>query len=90
MSIKRENLLQHELIGLETEVVESDDPSLKDKKGVIMNETRNTLVLGEGGELKTLPKEGISLLFTLPNGEEVKVKGRKLVARPEDRVKKFR
>lgn len=90
MPIKRENLLQHELIGLEAKVLGSDDPSLRKKEGVIVDETRNTLTLEEGGELKVLPKKEISLSITLPEGEDVKVEGRKLAVRPEDRVKKFR
>lgn len=89
MPIERENLLQHELIGLEAEIIESKNSNLKGKKGVIMDETRNTLTLEEGGELKVIPKKEVSLSVTLPQGEKVKVEGRKLVARPEDRVKKF-
>ncbi len=90
MSVTEGNLLQHELIGLKAEVVECTDPTKKGKKGVIMNETKNTLTLKHGGELKTIPKKEITLSITLPEGEDVKVEGRKLVARPEDRVKKFR
>lgn len=90
MSIKRENLLQHELIGLEAEVVESTDLTKIGKRGIIMNETRNTIELKENGEIKTLPKKEITLSIVLPEGEEVKVEGRKLLARPEERIKKFR
>lgn len=90
MSINRENLLQNEFIGLRAEIIESTDPSLKGKKGVIVNETRNTLTLEEDRELKVLPKREVTLSVSLPEGEKVKVEGRKLVARPEDRIKKFR
>ncbi len=90
MPITRENILQHELIGLEAEVVGSSNSDLKGKKGRIVNETKNTLTIEEGEDLKVLPKKEISLLVTLPEGENVKVEGKKLVARPEDRVKKFR
>lgn len=90
MSIKKGNLLQHELVGLRAEVVECTDPTKRGKRGVIMNETRNTLTLKEGGRLKIIPKKEVTLSIALPEGEDVKVEGRKLVARPEDRVKKFR
>ncbi|KXB01057.1 hypothetical protein AKJ41_02930 [candidate division MSBL1 archaeon SCGC-AAA259O05] len=88
--MKKGNLLQHELIGLKAEVIGSNNPSLEGKEGVIMNETRNTLTLEEDGELKILPKKEVSLSITLPEGQKVKVEGKKLLARPEDRIKKFR
>ena len=90
MPITKENVLQHELIGLKAEVVESSNPQLAGRKGKIVDETRNTLTLEEGEDLKVLPKKEVSLSVTLPKGEKVKVEGKKLVARPEDRVKKFR
>lgn len=90
MSIEKENLLQHELIGLEAEVIGSNNTSLEGKEGVIMDETKNTLTLEENGELTVLPKKEVSLSITLPEGQKVKVEGKKLLVRPEDRIKKFR
>lgn len=89
MPLTKENLLQHEFIGLQAKVIESSNPLLKDKEGTIVDETRNTLVLEEKGKLKTLPKSEIKLRVTLPNREKVKVNGKKLVARPADRIKKY-
>lgn len=90
MVINSKNLLCHELIGLEVEVAESLNPSLKGKKGVIMDETRNTLTIKEGKSLKVIPKNEVTLSISTPKGEDVKVKGRKLEARPENRIKKLR
>ncbi|MBS3815236.1 MAG: ribonuclease P protein component 1 [Hadesarchaea archaeon] len=90
MKITKDNLLQHEFIGLKAKVIESTNPSLKGKEGLIANETRNTLVLEEMGELKTLPKSEVKIRVTLPSGERLDVNGDKLVARPEDRIKKYR
>lgn len=89
MPITKENLLQHEFIGLRVEIVQSTNPSLRGKKGVIVDETRNTIVLEEDESLKTVPKQDVRLRVTLPRGEKVKVDGRKLIARPENRVKKY-
>lgn len=89
MPITKENLLQHEFIGLRVKVVESSDPTLADKEGTIVDETRNTLTLEENEELKTLPKSEVKLSVTLSNRRKVKVNGVKLVARPADRVKKY-
>lgn len=90
MPIRRENLIQHELIGLKAEVIEGSNPDLVGRKGVIVDETRNTITLSENEELKIIPKKEVTFSITLPQGEKVKVKGRKLVVRPENRVKKFR
>ncbi len=89
MSMNIRNVLQHELIGLEVEVTESTNLYLEGKKGIIMDETRNTLTIKEEGELKMLPKKEIVFSVKTPEGEKVKVKGRKIVARPEDRTKKL-
>ncbi len=88
MPIKKRNILQHELIGLEVEVVDSSDSELVGKTGKIVDETKKTLTVEEGEELKVLPKKQVSLSVSLPRGENVKVEGKKLVARPEERVKK--
>ncbi|KXA99641.1 hypothetical protein AKJ45_03740 [candidate division MSBL1 archaeon SCGC-AAA261F19] len=85
----KENLLQHEFIGLRAKVIESSDPTLKNKVGMIVDETHNTLILEENEELKTLPKSEVKLSVTLPDGEKVRVNGIRLVARPADRVKKY-
>lgn len=90
MTGDRKNPYQHELIGLKAEIVESSNPALCGKKGVIMDETRNTLKIEENGDIKVIPKKEVSLSVQLTEEKEVKMKGKKLVARPEDRVKKFR
>lgn len=89
MPITKENILQHEFIGLQAKVIKSSNSSLRGREGMIVDETRNTLVLEEKGELKTLPKSGVKLRVTLPSGEKANINGKKLVARPEDRVKKY-
>ena len=89
MSVSSENILQNELIGLKVEVTESTNETLENKRGVLVDETRNTFTLNENGELKKKKKKEITLLIQTPEGEKVKVKGRKLVVRPEDRTKKL-
>lgn len=89
MPITEKNLLQHELIGLRAKIIQSTNPSLANKEGVIVDETRNTLVLKENESLKTIPKRDVRLRLNLPEGKKVKVDGRKLIARAEDRIKKY-
>jgi ribonuclease P protein subunit POP4 len=83
MPVTARNILQHELIGLEAEVTASLNRSLEGAKGKVMMETKNTITVGT----RTVPKEGTSFIFTL-GGRRVRVDGSRLVARPEERIKK--
>ena len=53
-----------------------------------MDETRNTLTLEINKKEKNFVKEQCVFSFHLPSGEKVKVDGKILVGRPEDRIKK--
>lgn len=86
-NITPENLVKHELIGLNARVVHSSDPALIGKKGIVIDETKNMLVLNDGSKKIKIPKAHTKFHFTLPDAV-VEVDGRVLVARPEDRVKK--
>ncbi len=90
MPVNKQNLLRHELIGLSVEVADSSDQNLVGKKGTVVDETQNTIAIEEGDEVKSLQKSAVVLRVTLPDGEQVQVDGKKLVARPEDRRKKCR
>ena len=88
MNLKPESIARHELIGLTTSVVESTNPSMIELSGKIVDETRNILIIEtEKGE-KSIPKGNVSLIFTLPDGCKVKVKGSILVSQPENRIGK--
>ncbi len=82
MPITPENLPRHELIGLECEVVYSEDEKQVGIAGEVMDETRNTLRIGD----KTVEKSISRLRFTLPDGQKVKVEGELIAKRPEERV----
>lgn len=86
--ITPENLVRHELIGLQVRIEKCKAPQSKGLEGKVIDETRNTLVLESGGKQKTLIKEDSVFLFTIPSGERVRVSGKIIVARPEDRIKK--
>jgi len=83
-----ENLIRHELIGLKVRVFHSGNQSQVGMEGEVSDETRNTLVIKTATKNKTVIKNQVTLVFTLSSGEEVKVNGKLLVGRPEDRVKK--
>ena len=87
--ITKENILGHELIGLEVKVIFSTDPKRIGAKGIVVDETQNTFVVINNGKEQTLPKKECAFEFDL-NGEKVIVKGNEILKRSEDRTKEFR
>jgi ribonuclease P protein subunit POP4 len=85
---RRKVLVQHELIGLDVEVVEATDPNQRGVEGRVVDETRNTLLLESDGMEVRVPKAGNTFRFAV--GEGIIVRGDRLRYRPEDRVKKAR
>ncbi|MFH1257186.1 MAG: ribonuclease P protein component 1 [Candidatus Diapherotrites archaeon] len=86
--INARNLLAHELIGLQAEVIESTDRGRKGIKGRVVDETMNVLVVETVKGEKKVPKKEAGFVFDL-EGEKAFVEGALLLARPEDRVKVF-
>jgi len=82
------NLRKHELIGLQVAIIRSPDPSLVGIHGLVVDETRNTLVVEAGGREKRVAKEGSRFRFDVEGG--VEVDGAEILYRPEDRTKKAR
>ncbi|MDP3918912.1 MAG: ribonuclease P protein subunit [Nanoarchaeota archaeon] len=81
------NILRHELIGLEIEVVEAKNKDLIGLKGKVVDETQFTIVIAtKKGEKKVL-KMGTQLKTKIAD-EEIIIMGDSLVGRPEDRIKK--
>jgi ribonuclease P protein subunit POP4 len=85
--ISTKNLIRHELIGLPVEVVESSNMFQVGIKGMVVDETKNLLIIETRKELKKIQKKGASFIFKIPSGKRVKVDGKIIVARPEDRIK---
>ncbi|MEM0026849.1 MAG: ribonuclease P protein subunit [Ignisphaera sp.] len=86
------NIAYHELIGLQVEVISHIDPSLIGVKGVIIDETMNTLRIADANHRKivTVMKNGGIFVFTIPeNGAKAYIDGSQIVGRPEDRLKKL-
>lgn len=80
-----ETLPRHELAGLHVEVVDASSDDYVGIAGTIVDETRHTLVLGEG-MTKRVPKAHATFEFRLPDGERVVVDGERLVADPARRT----
>jgi len=91
MKYTRKNIYFHELIGLKVEVIDHSDPTLRGVKGLVVDETKNTLkILTPHGGEKVVPKHGGKFLFKLPKTVSVEVLGDLIIGRPEDRLKRVR
>ncbi len=102
MRLTPQNIIHHELIGLDTKVADSTNASLIGIEGRIVNETKNILTVDNDVQEKKIPKSCSSFIFTIPSVEgkrylplTIKVDGRLLLSQPEKRIqtkfkKKFR
>jgi RNase P/RNase MRP subunit p29 len=75
-------------IGSMMSIVESNDPTLIGRSGIVLDETKNTLVILEKDNSVRIGKSSIT--FTLDNSDVV-VQGALVGQRPEDRTnRKYR
>jgi ribonuclease P protein subunit POP4 len=75
------------IIGSKAEVYRSLDPSLLGKKGTIVDETKNMVVLSESDRRTQIPKAVVQLKIRNDRGIETIVDGRDLLAAPQERLK---
>jgi ribonuclease P protein subunit POP4 len=85
-----QNIVRHELIGLEAEVVRGSHLGYVGIRGVVADETRGMLTLRYGRDRKSVPKRGSTFRFTLPDGSQVEVEGSMILGRPETRLRRGR
>ena len=88
MNLTPESLARHELIGLFAQVELSSDPGLAGLSGQVVDETRNTFLLETKRTVLRIPKSNTSLIFTLPDGQKVRIAGSILISQPENRISK--
>lgn len=78
------------LIGRIATIIESADPSLIMRRGLIMDETKNTLLMQEAHSMKIIriPKSIVRLsLENLGSGQSLNLNGSELLSSPEERIK---
>jgi ribonuclease P protein subunit POP4 len=80
--------LKRELIGLRASVVMSSHPDLIGISGEIVDETKNMLVIRSASGDKKIPKAACVFEITLPDGNQVKIDGIKIVGSVEDRIRR--
>ena len=88
--ITPENLPIHELMGLKVRVAKSRSAPHKGLTGIVVDETKNTLVLLCGAREIVVPKKGSIFRFALPGGKAAMVEGDRIAFRPHDRPKKVK
>jgi ribonuclease P protein subunit POP4 len=88
MKIDRQNVVNHELIGLNATVVKSTNRDSVGVSGRVTDETRNIFKLESCGCEKKAAKHGNTFEFKLSESDKVLIDGDILVGRPEDRVAK--
>ncbi len=84
--ISPQNVLRHELIGLDVLVARASNPGHAGVSGRIIDETRNTLVIQTGSGEKRIPKRFSVFRLRLPDGTTVDVDGSSLETQPERRI----
>lgn len=82
-------LAREELIGCRVTIRECTDPTLDDKSGLIIDETKNTFLIEIGKKEKKVGKNIAKFEFE-KDGKKIILDGSKLIFRPEDRIKKVR
>jgi len=81
-----ENVLVHEIIGLGARIVESTDPTLNGISGLIVFESRNTILIRTGSALKQIAKKAAKKIELNTQSGVCFISGSSLIGRPEART----
>ncbi len=84
-----DRIVKEELIGRDVTIKKCTDKKWINVSGKILNETKNTFLLEIGNQNKKIAKNIAMFEFEYENRKTV-VDGKRLLYRPEDRVKKAR
>ena len=82
-----ENILRHELNGLDAKIVSANCRYIRGIHGVVVDESKNMIVLQRNGRKVLIPKSVATFRFKLADGRLVDVDGSRLMGRPESRLK---
>ena len=85
--MKKRDILKYEFIGTEAEVVDARNKANIGIKGKVVDETKNTFVIETEKGMKRVIKQNAVFEFRLGK-RRVRIDGRLLVGRPEERLKK--
>ncbi|MFB5614682.1 MAG: ribonuclease P protein component 1 [Candidatus Nitrosomaritimum yanchengensis] len=83
--ITEDNIYQHEIIGLETQITNSSNPQFIGLNGTITNETKSMFTINTKKGVKSIPKANSHWKFSLQS-KDVILDGSKMEKRPHDRL----
>lgn len=83
--ITPENIILHELIGLDAMIIKSNNEQTIVLGGKIIDETKYMLILSTSKGVKKIPKQNTQWKFSF-NGKETLVNGNFLIQRPQERL----
>ena len=86
--ISCQNVIRHELIGLDVLVAGAANPFHKGVSGHIIDETRNLVAIQTQAGIKKIPKYGSTLRLCLPDNTLVEIHGSALILAPEKRLRR--
>ena len=87
--ISPRNILRHELIGLDVSVVEASNPLHRGIAGLLVDETRNTLLIRTPAGDRRIQKQYSRFRIILPDRTLVIIDGSALVSAPERRITQY-
>ena len=83
--ITADNITRHELIGLDTQIVDSTNSQIIGLNGTIINETKSMFSLNTSKGIKLIPKSNNIWKFNV-NNQQITINGSKIQKRPFDRL----
>ncbi|NLV25941.1 MAG: ribonuclease P protein subunit [Methanomicrobiales archaeon] len=84
--ITPQNILRHELTGLDVQVKQANNQYLEGIIGMVVEETRHMVLVKTNDRIRNIAKNGVTFRITLPSGTCVDVDGKALVMAPEKRI----
>ena len=86
--ISCQNVIRHELIGLDVLVSGAANPFHREVNGRIIDETRNLVAIQTHTGIKKIPKLGSTFRLCLPDNTLVEIHGSALILAPEKRLRR--
>jgi len=87
MTVTADNILSHEIIGLDVRLLESTDRRLEGLNGTVVFETRNTLSIRKNSDrIIQIPKQAAKRIEVQTRLGVCFISGSSLIGRPEDRL----
>jgi ribonuclease P protein subunit POP4 len=81
-----ENVLVHEIVGLGAKILESTDTTLDGISGLIVFETRNTILIRTDFAVKQIAKKAAKKIEINTQSGVCFISGLSLIGKPEDRI----